>query len=99
MAEEEFELPGPGVALEVHPNPFWDRAVLRYRLPAGVYASLCVYDITGRIVRRLYQGPGPSGWLSWDGRDDFGRKVASGVYICRLTAGRSSCASRVVLLR
>ena len=101
VAEEGSELPGPGMALEVHSNPFWGRTLLRYKLPAGIYASLHIYDITGRIVRRLYEGRSPSGWhtLSWDGRDDLGRKVASGVYICRLVAGRSSCAKRVVLLR
>jgi len=101
VGEEELDLPGPGMALEVHPNPFWGRTLLRYKLPAGIYASLHIYDITGRVVRRLYEGRGPSGWhtLSWDGRDDFGRKVASGVYICRLVAGRSSCAKRVVFLR
>lgn len=101
VAEEGSELPGPGMALEVHPNPFWGRSLLRYKLPAGIYASLHIYDITGRIVRRLYEGRGPSGWhtLSWDGRDDFGRKVASGVYICRLVAGKSACAKRIVFLR
>ena len=60
-----------------------------------------VHDVLGRTVRTLAQGPQPAGvhTVVWDGRDDDGRHVASGIYLGRLTAGAFAQSQRLVLVR
>ena len=63
--------------------------------------SIRIYDTAGRLVRNLIDErrlPGDYEEL-WDGRDDKGLEVASGVYFCRMTAGESNVTKKMVLLR
>lgn len=84
------------------PNPFTRETTVRFETPAGVDAArLSVYDVAGRLVRTLFNGPAaPRGRaVSWDGVDRRGRPCASGVYFVRLEAGGEHSERRVVLLR
>ena len=71
------------------PNPFNPVTTLRLYLPGDTGASvplqLKIYDIQGRLVRTLHDGPAVTGWSdwSWDGRDDSGRRQSSGSYLLR----------------
>ena len=78
--------------LPVEPNPFAGTARITYALPGAHAARLLVTDVTGRTVRTLLQGVAAPGRASvvWDGRDDTGSEVASGIYFFRLeSAGRA----------
>jgi hypothetical protein len=68
------------------PNPFRDAAVIRYASPSESLVSLEIYDLSGRLVRSLLDDEVPPGYHSviWDGRDDAGAEVGSGVYFARL---------------
>jgi flagellar basal-body rod modification protein FlgD len=69
------------------PNPSDGNVTFSYSLPAGARAQLAVYDALGRLVCNLgetTQGEG-SHAVTWDGRDDTGAKVPSGVYFGRLS--------------
>ncbi|MBK9471437.1 MAG: CapA family protein [bacterium] len=98
---------GAALALACHPNPFNPRTTIELALagPAGgaVPVEVAVHDLAGRRVRILYAGPLESGrlhGLSWDGADDRGRPLASGVYFCRATAdGRPAPALKLTLVR
>ena len=70
------------------PNPFNPATSIRFSLPRETTVSLRVYDVAGRLVRNLVQGPLPAGAHSfrWNGRTDLGRNAASGVYFARLQA-------------
>jgi len=71
------------------PNPFNPMTTLRYDVPApGGEVSVAVYDVAGRLVRTLVDGEQtPGRWSTvWDGRDEAGTAVASGVYYCRMKA-------------
>ncbi|MCY3760406.1 MAG: hypothetical protein OXH50_04090 [Gemmatimonadetes bacterium] len=61
---------------------------------------MCTH-LTGQVVRRLLRQPLPAGshTLFWEGRDDQGRPVAAGVYLCRLTAARQAVVRKINLLR
>jgi flagellar hook assembly protein FlgD len=63
--------------------------------------SLVVYDIAGRVVRTLLERPMAAGYHSevWDGTDDQGGDVASGLYFCRLSADGHSLTRKMVLLK
>jgi hypothetical protein len=84
------------------PNPFRAATVIRYDVPEGGGAlSLRVYDVKGRLVRTLVQGDQPAGLQSvtWDGRDNRGQVVDSGVYFYRLTAAGYTKTRKLVLMR
>ncbi|HIE04541.1 MAG TPA: T9SS type A sorting domain-containing protein [Candidatus Latescibacteria bacterium] len=88
--------------LDLHalPNPFRDGTTFRLRLPFGGKGFLRLYDVLGRPVRTL-RGTWHPGeiFLSWDGRDEGGRKVASGVYVARLEVGGEVRTTKVLLVR
>lgn len=84
------------------PNPFRERASLSFQAAhAAGPVRLAVHDVAGRLVRTLIDGradPGPHE-LVWDGTDDRGERVASGVCYCTLEAGGVKVNRSVVVLR
>ena len=83
------------------PNPFRTRLVIRYSLAAEGRATLCVHDLTGRVVRTLADGVVRPGryTVNWSGTDDRGRELARGIYFCRFTAGDYHATQKLVLQR
>jgi hypothetical protein len=90
------ESPLSAIALAApRPNPsLGQAATLTYALAAGEQASLSIVDLRGRIVRRLWDGTGTgeAQVVLWDGLDDRGFTVPTGVYFARLAgqAGRTA---------
>jgi hypothetical protein len=84
-----------------YPNPFNPMTTIRYSVPRPGAVTLTVYDIHGRKVRSLLSGEQKAGGYStlWDGRDDGGRRVASGVYFYRLAAEGFTQSRKLVVLR
>jgi hypothetical protein len=83
------------------PNPFNPSTTIGYTLPRGGDTELVVYDIEGRRVRTLVRGFVPAGdhGVVWDGRDDSGNGVASGVYLYRLRVGGLVETRKMVLVK
>jgi hypothetical protein len=81
-------LPTAPVALRQNvPNPFNPSTVISFTLARGESVNLAIYDLRGRVVRRLVDGgalPAGSHDVAWDGRGDDGRSVAAGVYLYSL---------------
>jgi hypothetical protein len=73
----------------------------RIELPAPMKAEVAVYDVMGRLVRRVADKPLTAGAteVTWDGRDRSGVAVGSGIYFARLRAGSASQVVRVPLVR
>ena len=73
-----------------YPNPFNPETRITYHLAEEVYTRLVIYNPRGQIVRRLVDRTQNQGayTVTWDGRDAFGNRLPSGVYIYRLRAGR-----------
>ena len=97
-------LPGP-VAFRTHPNvpnPFNPLTLIRYELAERAKVRLSIYNVAGRTVRVLLdqaiEDPGLRE-VPWDGRDDSGRQLASGVYLYRLEVGSRSESRRMMLIR
>ena len=84
-----------------HPNPFNPNTTISFNLRERGHASLAVYDVAGRLVRVLIDGVKEAGPhdVNWDGKDNTGRGVASGVYFYRLEAGSFTETKKMVLLR
>jgi len=84
------------------PNPFNPTTMIRYDLPASCSVTLRIFDVTGRMVRRLVDddsAPAGSYEVQWDGRDDSGRSVATGVYFYQIQAGSHRETKRMVLVK
>jgi mannan endo-1,4-beta-mannosidase len=94
-----------GLALgPASPNPFTESSRISFTISpesAALSVSLIVVDVSGRLVRRLVDGPldpGPHD-LVWDGRDTTGRRVPPGAYFYILRAGNWSTARKTIYLR
>lgn len=88
--------------LPAAPNPFNPTTEIRFGLARPTDIDLAIYAVDGRRVRALVQGEMPAGEhrLTWNGQDDTGQGVASGVYLVRLeAAGYSAATQRIVLVR
>lgn len=83
------------------PNPFNPSTTIKYQLPASGEVSLVIYNLLGQQVRTLVKDNLEAGFHSvlWDGKDELGKQVASGVYIYRLQSGDFSTAKRMMLLK
>ncbi len=99
---------GDGVAVprefaleQNYPNPFNPTTTLRYSLKENVSVKLKIYNTLGQLVRTLVNENQTAGFkeVVWDGTNDFGQKVASGMYIYRITAGDFVQAKRMTLLK
>jgi len=90
--------------LRAFPNPFNPQTTIAFTLDHDTRVRLTVHDVRGRVVRTLADGALTAGEhaLSWNGRDDAGRVVASGVYFARCQRGARGTAAdsrRLVLLK
>ncbi len=83
------------------PNPFAPLTSLQYDVPFTSDVTIRVYDVAGRIVRTLVDGPVEAGRkvVEWDGTNDLGGAVASGVYFCVMEAGEYRGVRKVTLIR
>jgi hypothetical protein len=85
-----------------HPNPFNPQTTIAFELPAEQPVSLCVYDVSGRLVNALLNdelSPAGRNEVVWRRRDEQGRVVPAGVYFYRLEAGGYSETKRMVLIK
>ncbi len=100
---------GPGVNTQVDrvrlfppsPNPFGYETSMRFEVAARVRMSLRVYTVSGRLAATLVDGaigPGPHE-IVWDGTDDAGEPLPSGVYFVSLRAAGGESAAKMLLLR
>jgi flagellar hook assembly protein FlgD len=95
------ELPTQFALHRNFPNPFNPSTTLRFDLPQAGMVELTIYDVTGRRVRTLVRETLAAGRqeVVWQGRDDGGRQVASGVYLYKLKAGSYVETRRMTLVK
>ena len=84
-----------------YPNPFNSGTVIRFSLPRSGRVSLSLYNLTGQRVATLLSGRRPAGTYTvrWDGRDEEGHALASGVYLYRLQADTQVETRKLLLVR
>lgn len=83
-----------------YPNPFNPSTTISYSLAESGHARIIVFNSLGQQVRTLADGPQSAGVhvVQWDGRNENGQNVSSGVYFYRLTAGRFMQTKRMMLV-
>ena len=83
-----------------HPEPFGPATTIHFALERGAVSDLSVFDVSGRLVKRLASGwleAGPHA-LRWNGTDETGRRMSPGVYFYRLTSGGFAGTRQMVML-
>jgi hypothetical protein len=100
----EDEAPSRPERVELHqntPNPFNPRTTIEFALPVETFVQLVLYDASGRKIRTLLDERVPAGStrVTWDGTDDSGRAVASGVYVYQLRSPSFTASRKMVLVR
>jgi hypothetical protein len=106
FTQPSTDSPTPPLAEEIfleqnRPNPFNPATTISFSIRSAGDVSLRIYDSAGRLVRNLIDGHRSEGSHSveWDGTNDSGARVSSGVYHYRLTAGGEMRSRKMVLLR
>ena len=94
-------LPRRAVLRQNYPNPFNGRTAIVYEIEHTTYIELAVYDLLGQRVATLSRGVQTAGAhvVHWDGRNDAGDAVASGLYVYSLRSGTERKTKRLILLR
>ena len=84
-----------------YPNPFNSQTVIRFAITADDNVELSVFNLAGQKVAALIDGVRKAGsyMVSWDGRDDEGTELVSGVYVYRLETEDTVESRKLLLLR
>ena len=94
------------VLYQNYPNPFNPETWIPYQLAHDAEVQISIYDISGKMVRRLNLGHKPAGYyvdrgqaVYWDGKSETGEQVSSGLYFYQLRAGDFTSVKRMVILK
>ena len=101
-----YKIPAKTELLRNYPNPFNPETWIPYRLGEDAFVTLTIYDGNGQVVRTLDVGhriasayENRSKAIYWDGRNEFGESVASGVYFYTLTADDFAATRKMLILK
>lgn len=96
-----IEKPTQFMLYQNYPNPFNSSTHIKYQLPERQFVFINIFDITGKKIRTLVNEYQSSGFkeIFWDGMNDSGIGVASGIYIYRIQAGNFTQANKMILLK
>jgi hypothetical protein len=99
--DDDFLLPDRTELTTVYPNPFNAETQIEYQVATATVLTLSVYNILGQVVDVLVDGYRSNGYyqVSWDGTDDRGSPVASGIYFCRLMTDEYTDTRKLVYLK
>jgi hypothetical protein len=95
ITPKDFEL------YQSYPNPFNNQTIIKYDLLKSCQVSLTIYNILGQKVKTLVEGYQVTGSkvVNWDGKDEKGKDLASGIYFYQLKAGEATQTKRMALLK
>ena len=92
--------------LQNYPNPFNPETWIPYRLSEANSVELRIYSVSGQLIKVLDLGQQKPGTyvgvnkaIHWDGRNEYGEEVSSGVYFYQLKAGKSAFIRKMVIAR
>jgi hypothetical protein len=99
--ETRLEVPMSFALEQNYPNPFNPSTCITFALPRQEQVQLTVYNAVGQRIRTLINSQRPAGshTVVWDGKDNQGREVASGVYFYELMTGTFSKSAKMLLVR
>ncbi len=100
--DDEQVLPTEFALNQNYPNPFNPTTTISYTLPEASHVTLTIYNVLGQKVRTLVNNKLATAGThvqKWDGRDELGHKVASGIYFYKLEANKFSAIKKMILMK
>ena len=84
-----------------YPNPFNPTTTLKYDLPEDAMVNITIYDMMGRRIKTLVNGPKSAGYrlVIWDATNDYGRPVSAGIYLYQIQVGEFTQTKKMVLFK
>ena len=101
LGANDFEFIKPTISLSNYPNPFNPETKIVFNLPEEGNVKLEIYNIKGQKVKTLldcYMSPGRSEMI-WNGKDDNGKRVSSGVYFYQLVTDKKTITQKMILIK
>jgi hypothetical protein len=101
MSLESVAIPLTYTLEQNYPNPFNPQTTIRYGIPEDGTVSLTIYNLEGKLIKRLENRYKAAGYhqILWDGTNDSGKSISTGVYIYRMMAGKFSSVRKMVFLK
>ena len=101
LDEPLLRIPETFALYQNFPNPFNPSTIIRYDVPRSSHVTIRVYDMLGHVVKTLVQGEVEAGAHSveWDGRNQRGERVSSGIYFYRIEAGSFTKTMKMILAK
>jgi hypothetical protein len=99
--DDQAQLPKEFDLRQNYPNPFNPTTVIQYALPKASFVKIQIYNILGQNVRDLVDEQQNSGYktIQWNGKDDDGNEVSSGIYFYRIEAGNFVKCKKMTVLK
>ncbi len=84
-----------------HPNPFNPETIIEYQLPISCHVAITIYNTLGQEIRTLIHGEQQAGYhqIVWDGKDNSGQKVGSGIYLYQMRAREFVAMRKMILIQ
>ena len=101
LSSKNNSLPKVFALHQNYPNPFNPKTIIRFDLPKESNVKILIYDILGRLIKKLMDNKQSIGFKSiqWDATNNYGKKVSAGVYLYRIEAGDFRQTKKMVLLK
>ena len=98
---DDIEVPTMFSLGQNYPNPFNPRTTIEFTLPAAGFTNLLIYNVMGQKVRELVSDTMKAGVhaVIWDGKDDSGNPVSSGIYLINLKSGEHTSTGRMLMMK
>jgi flagellar hook assembly protein FlgD len=89
------------VLLPNYPNPFNPGTTISYRIPSAARVTIAIYNVLGQRIRTLVNQVKTAGEYTvyWDGKDELGRDMGSGIYYYTMKAGKYQVSRKMLLVR
>lgn len=83
------------------PNPFSNKTIINYILAKSGNVKINIYNVAGALVKNMVSEYKTQGTYSfcWDGRDELGRRLAGGTYLCRIESGGYGKTKKMVMIK
>jgi len=98
---ETAAVPDKYVLEQNYPNPFNPETAIRFQVPEAIHVTIRIFNLLGQEIRRLTDQEFATGMhtLRWDGKDEYGRQAASGLYFYSIRAGDFTQVRKMSLVR
>ncbi len=100
QGQSDMQIPR-AYAFDIFPNPFINQIRIDYALPLQTKVEIIIYDVVGRQIKTVTSAVTESGYYStvWNGKDERGRDVSSGIYLVRFEAGSFRAQNKILFVK